>query len=481
MRKILIVDDDESLAYGIKRSLSGEFKVSVAPALSDAVNMISQKNYSLIFLDFMLGNENGLDVLATIKKISNVPVVMLTAHSSTALIIDAIRAGAVDFISKPASAEQLKEVIIKYALKEKNSYDPAQYHDISSLKVEKNTVIAVSDQMKNVLKSVALISSTDSPVLITGESGTGKDVTAGLIHTYSKRMSSPFVQINCAAIPDALLESELFGYAKGAFTGAYTANQGKFQAADGGTVFLDEIGDMPLVLQSKLLQVLQDGRIQRVGDNTFNRVNIRIISATNKDLKILVEKGLFREDLYYRINAFNIHIPPLRERPADIWDAALHFIKTFSAETGKDIRYVENSAREFLETYKWHGNIRELKNIMSKAVVLSNSEVLMREDFISLLPAIENDGNNIHAFLSTEYRDCNLQKIVEDIEVYSIQAALVKSGNNYTATAKALGISRVTLYEKIKKYQLSKSLSMPSMYLTMQLLFEIQQEYPYLW
>lgn len=456
MLKILIIDDDESMLYGMKRALSKEYDVGIASCSADALTLLSGQNYSMIFLDYMLGSENGLDVLADIRNVVNVPVVMLTAHGSSELIIDAIRQGAVDFITKPADTEQLKSVIEKYASEDKDSCDMEHYVEMKDVRADRNAVIAVSEQMKDVLKSVAIISATVSPVLITGESGTGKDVTANLIHNYSNRKNYPFVQINCAAIPDNLLESELFGYARGAFTGAYASNQGKFQIADGGTVFLDEIGDMPMPLQGKLLQVLQDGRIQRVGDNTFRKVDIRIISATNKNLKELVDKGEFREDLYYRINAFNIHIPPLRERKKDIWNTSLHFIKLFSAETGKDICCVEKTAREVLESYPWHGNIRELKNIMSKAVALSSTCALKTEVFLSALGREQEHKSekDVFASLMDRYSENILQNVVEDVETAIIRTVLMRHAGNHTAAAKSLGISRVTLYDKIKKYRL---------------------------
>lgn len=455
MMKILLIDDDESLLYGMKRSLSKQFEVVTAKDSVSAIKAVQEQNFGLIFLDYKLGEENGLEVLSMLRAQTSTPVVMLTAHGTTELIIDAIRQGAVDFLTKPVDTAQLISAAEKYGNEGRDGYCSDKYENILSIKYDKSAVIAVSEGMKDVLKSVAIISGTNSPVLITGESGTGKDVTALLMHNYSRRKDNPFVQINCAAIPDNLLESELFGYVKGAFTGAYNSNPGKFQMADKGTIFLDEIGDMPMPLQGKLLQVLQDGRIQRVGDNTFRQVDIRIISATNKNLKELVRTGQFREDLYYRINAFNVDIPPLRDRKKDIWSCCLHFIRIFSVDMGKDICCVDKSAREVLEKYPWHGNIRELKNIMSKAVALSNTAALRADTILNALGRHETkQQDSFFEIFRAKYDENLLSNALEEVEEEIIRKTVAECGENYTAAAKMLGISRVTLYDKIKKYGL---------------------------
>jgi DNA-binding NtrC family response regulator len=447
MMKILLIDDDESLLYGMKRSLSKQFEVVTAKDSVSAIKAVQEQNFGLIFLDYKLGEENGLEVLSMLRA--------QTAHGTTELIIDAIRQGAVDFLTKPVDTAQLISAAEKYGNEGRDGYCSDKYENILSIKYDKSAVIAVSEGMKDVLKSVAIISGTNSPVLITGESGTGKDVTALLMHNYSRRKDNPFVQINCAAIPDNLLESELFGYVKGAFTGAYNSNPGKFQMADKGTIFLDEIGDMPMPLQGKLLQVLQDGRIQRVGDNTFRQVDIRIISATNKNLKELVRTGQFREDLYYRINAFNVDIPPLRDRKKDIWSCCLHFIRIFSVDMGKDICCVDKSAREVLEKYPWHGNIRELKNIMSKAVALSNTAALRADTILNALGKHETkQQDSFFEIFRAKYDENLLSNALEEVEEEIIRKTVAECGENYTAAAKMLGISRVTLYDKIKKYGL---------------------------
>ncbi|MGE4319240.1 MAG: sigma-54-dependent transcriptional regulator [Deferribacterales bacterium] len=461
MHKILIIDDDEAVCYGLKRSLGKYYEIFTAMDLDGAYSLIKSEKFSLIFLDYRLGDENGLDVLRSIRELTKeIPVVMLTAHGSTELILDAIRMGAVDFLTKPAETKQLIEIIEKYSASSAYCFDNENFEILSEVPYNSEAVIAVSGEMKDVLKNIAIISATDTPVLITGESGTGKDVASKLIHRYSQRKDHPFININCAAIPENLLESELFGYAKGAFTGAYASNPGKFQMADKGTIFLDEIGDLPLPLQGKLLQVLQDGRIQRVGENTLKKVDIRIISATNRNLRRLVADGLFREDLYYRINAFSIEIPPLRSRVKDIWPSVLHFIKFFSESIGKNICCVEKSARETLESYRWQGNVRELKNVMAKAVAMANSGAVTKDVMISALGTGSDSDcepcRDVSGYFRTKFSENILVQAVEEVEESIIKSVLAECQNNNTAAAKMLGISRVTLYEKLKKYGLSQ-------------------------
>lgn len=459
MRKILIIDDDESMCYSLKRSLGKYYDIFTALDLDSAYNLMKTEKFSLVFLDYRLGSECGLDILPEIKKcLPEAPVVMLTAHGTTELILDAIRMGAVDFLTKPVDTKHLISTIEKYSKSSQYCFDPNNFSIMKDTSYSPEAIIASSDGMKDVLKNVAIISSSDTPVLIMGESGTGKDVVANLIHKYSRRKDNAFVNINCAAIPDNLLESELFGYVKGAFTGAYNSNSGKFQLADKGTIFLDEIGDMPMPLQSKMLQVLQDGRIQRVGENTTRKVDIRIVSATNRNLKELVKKGEFREDLYYRINAFGIEIPPLRDRVKDIWPAALHFIRQFSDITGKNICCVEKAAKSSLENYPWHGNIRELKNLISKAVAMTQSDAITK-DIVDAALGLEKISDSVpcsdfYTYFRSKYNENLLQNTIDEIEKKIISNVILECEHNNSAAAKLLGISRMTLYEKLKKFKI---------------------------
>jgi DNA-binding NtrC family response regulator len=450
MLKILLIDDDESICYGIKRSLSKDFDIFTALSYEDALPFLNNEDIDFIFLDYQLENETGIDVMQKLRAVKkDIPVAFLTAHGTSEVLMDAIRLGAVDFLAKPVDSGKLKEIVEKYAGAPQIDINSDKYTAIKN-SVE-DIVIAESEEMRDILKNIVVISETRSPVLLTGESGTGKDVLAKLIHRYSPRKNSPFISINCAAIPETLLESELFGHVKGSFTGAATNKQGKFQMADKGTIFLDEIGDMPLQLQAKLLHVLQDGLIQRVGDNTFQKVDIRIISATNKCLETLVEEGGFREDLYYRINAFKMNIPPLRERKGDIWPLSLYYLSRQKDELKKNITAIENTCRDILEASLWRGNVRELKNIMAKAAVMANKNIISYELISSIISGEKPESGDICSYFIAKYPESVLGNSVEELEVTLIRKILAES-ENHTAAAKKLGISRVTLYDKIKRY-----------------------------
>jgi len=454
MLKVLIIDDDESICYGIKRSLSDIYDIFTALTFPEASDLLAEENIDFIFLDYQLGDENGLDVLKEIRKTwENIPVAFLTAHGTSEVLMDAIRCGAVDFLSKPADADKLSAIIEKYSGCYSICNIKEDYEEISDDPVN-DMIIAESPPMKEILKKVAIISATNTPVMITGESGTGKDIIARLVHRYSDRPDKPFVSINCAAIPEQLLESELFGYVKGSFTGALTSKQGKFQIADKGTIFLDEIGDMSQHLQSKLLHVLQDGLIQRIGDNSFQKVDIRIISATNRDMRQRVQDGLFREDLFYRINAFEIMLPPLKRRKEDIWPLCIHFLKQQHVELGKEICYIEKSVRDVFESHRWPGNVRELKNTMAKIAVMTTSKALRLELVNEILrPELEPTADITEYFIKN-FRENLLSSSVEDTEKKLIIRCLKDADDNHTLAAKNLGISRATLYDKIKKYQI---------------------------
>jgi len=454
MLKILLIDDDESICYSIKRSLSNKYDVYTALNSDYAKEILSNEKIDFIFLDYHLDDENGLDVLKQIRANNDsIPIAFLTAHGTSEVLIDAIRYGAVDFLSKPVDGDKLSATIEKYSSCYSITKDDKHFRPLEDIE-ESDIIIAESASMKDILKKVAVISSTRTPVMITGESGTGKDVIAKLLHRYSPRKDQPFVSINCAAIPEQLLESELFGHVKGSFTGAVSNKQGKFQIANKGTIFLDEIGDMPAQLQGKLLHVLQDGLIQRIGDNSFQKVDIRIISATNRDLTKLVTDGDFREDLYYRINTFNIDIPPLRQRKDDIWPLCLHYLKQQSMELGKNIACIERSSQEILESYPWAGNIRELRNIMSKIAVMTTSNSVKAEQIADLLHPIEKSEVDIYSYFIDKYPENTLTSSIEEIELNIIKQVLKQTKNNHTVAAKNLGISRVTLYDKIKKHNL---------------------------
>ncbi|MCA1933503.1 MAG: sigma-54 dependent transcriptional regulator [Calditerrivibrio sp.] len=450
---ILIIDDDKALCYSLTRVLSIDYNVITANNSSEAFELLEKNNFSMILIDYKLGEENGIDILKKIKSDYNIPAVMMTAYGTNSTLIDAIKSGAEDFIFKPVEAHDLKNIISKYINPSINICDKRSTKIPASFVEE--AFIGISKPIKDLLKLVANVSTTDSPVLITGESGTGKELVANLIQSNSQRSSRPYVVINCAAIPFELLESELFGYEKGAFSGAFKSKPGKFEMADTGTIFLDEIGDLPYKLQSKLLRVLQDGIVEKLGSVASKKVDVRIIAATNRDLNSLVSDNKFRLDLFYRLNVINIHIPPLRERKEDISHLSYFFINKYSKEFKKNITCIENSVLEKLENYSWAGNVRELQNVIKKAVILAKNNCISDESIHFLNSDKKSEfREDIVDWIFKNFPSETYTKFNEYIEEELIKKSLEIHQNNRSRTAEQLGISRVTLNDKLKKYNI---------------------------
>ena len=379
--KILIVDDDESIRGYISRLLNmSGFEVVTASSGKEALNLLRvNPDVAVILLDILMPDMDGLETLNEIKKTSKeLPVIMLSALGQTGIIVKAMRAGASDYLVKPFEEEELELAINKSIEKRK------LLAEITSLKKKlridelKGEFIFVSPKMQKIKDIIEQVADTDVSILIEGESGTGKELIARSLHYRSNLRDKPFVKVNCAALPHELLESELFGYDRGAFTGAYKSKAGKFELANNGTIFLDEIGEIDLAIQSKLLQVLQEGSFSRLGGKQDVRVNVRIIAATNRDLKKAVEEGRFREDIYYRLNVVNIHLPLLSERPEDIQYLFEYFLETYNEKYAKHINVDKDQIYPLLITYPWPGNIRELKNLVKRVVILGNVEDLQR-------------------------------------------------------------------------------------------------------
>ncbi|WP_246798683.1 sigma-54-dependent transcriptional regulator [Deferribacter autotrophicus] len=451
--RVLIVDDDNALCYSLKRVLGDHFDVYTALNMDEALNHLKSIKFDIMFLDYKLGEINGLDVLEEAKKIdANLPVVVMTAYGTSNLILDSIKMGAIEYLVKPVAPDELIKIINKLKRTDLGESCPENSYKIDDYEYHENIFIGSSPVMKDVMVLVANVARTDYPVLITGESGTGKELIAKIIHQYSKRSESVFIPINCAAIPEELLESELFGYEKGAFTGAEKGKLGKFELAHNGTIFLDEIGDMSIDLQAKLLRVLQDGTIEKLGCSKFHYVNVRIIAATNKNLKSMIREGKFREDLFYRLNVVNIHLPPLRERKDDIKELAIYFAKKYSKELNKRICCIENEVFEILKEYNWPGNVRELENVIRKAVLITRDNLIKVED-IKIDGEIEKkDVQDITEYFTSKYKYNLLEKSVEEVEEKLIRKALKMTNYHLSNTAELLGISRVTLNAKLKKY-----------------------------
>ena len=377
---ILIVEDEKSVREVLSLSLSDKYNLFLASDGRKALETLSERNIDLALLDIRLPEINGMDVLKQIKGMdSSIPVIMLTAVKTVDSAVTAMKLGAYDYVIKPFDIKELmlliEKALEKRALEQENIYLKDELEKTGGFE----KIIGKSEKMKEIFKLIKNVAKGDATVLITGESGTGKELVARAIHNQSKRAKKLFVPVNCAAIPENLLESELFGYEKGAFTGAYERHLGKFEIANGGTIFLDEISTMPMPMQAKLLRVLQERVIDRVGGTNQIEINVRVISATNSDLKQEVDSKKFRSDLFYRLNVIPMNIPPLRERTEDVPLLVDHFLEKYNKEFGKRITRVARDAMETLSSYPWPGNVRELENLIERIVVLSDNNTITKD------------------------------------------------------------------------------------------------------
>lgn len=444
--RVLVVDDEENIRKVLKEILEDEgFEVELAESGEEATTMVERRMFDLIFLDIWLPGIDGLEVLKRIRESEFPPyVVMISGHGNIQTAVEATKLGAYDFIEKPLSMEKII-LTAKNAVREKKLHDENKL--LRGSQEEQVVLVGESRALQRVRELIEEVAPTDGTVLITGENGTGKELVARLIHLKSKRRGGNFVPINCAAIPDELMESELFGYVKGAFTNAFKNKKGKLQIADGGTLFLDEIGDMSLKTQAKILRVLEEQRFEALGSTDPVEIDTRIISATNKDLQKEIGRGNFREDLYYRINVIPIYIPPLRERKEDIIPIAQHYLEFFGRKYGKPGLRFSDSAKRALLSYPWHGNVRELKNAIERVVILKRNQVIEAEDF-HLQPGREEEN------LFIAYQ--SLQEAKEAFEKKFIERKLRENNWNIKRTAEVLGIDRSYLHRKMKQYGIEK-------------------------
>ena len=447
MSSILIVDDDQNIRKILRDLLDKEgFNVLTASDVDKALPLIDAKDLDIIVTDLKMPGKSGMDLLTLChEKRPAVPVIMITAFGNVEAAVAAMKKGAYDFITKPFDENELLNVI------EKAISESEMNKELISTYFDKEThfsqIIGKTPVIRQVLQTVQKIAPTDSTVLITGETGVGKELIALEIHSGSQRRDHPFVKVNCAAIPETLLESDLFGHEKGAFTGAVTTKPGRFEIAHKGTIFLDEIGEMPLHLQAKLLGAIQDKSFDRVGGLKTIKVDIRIIAATNQDLQSAVQSGKFRSDLFYRLNVVPIHIPPLRERKDDLIPLVGYFLKKFKGKYFKKINNVSPEIMATFSNYNWPGNIRELENVLERMVLMSETDTLTLDQ----LPA-EIRGAILTVEASTLKEKVNT--ISQMTEKQMIIDALNKTNQNRTKAAKSLGISRRTLQNKIKEYGL---------------------------
>lgn len=450
-QSILVVDDDAAHRLMLKKLIgSWGYDISEANDGSVAVDEVQKRAFDLILMDIRMLNVSGIEALEQIKIINPaIPVIIMTAYASVETAVKALKKGAYDYLTKPLDFDELKIAIARATehtrLKKENEYLKERLGE----KFDRQSIIGQSAAMAKLLDTVSQVASTEATILITGESGTGKEMIANALHYNSQRKGAPFIKINCAALTETLLESELFGHEKGAFTGADRRREGKFRQADAGSIFLDEVSEMSQAMQVKLLRVLQEREITRVGGSEVLKINVRVIAASNKDLKKEIEKGRFREDLFYRLSVVVLHAPPLRERKEDIPLLAQHFLTLFAGKNSKNIKGFTPQAMEKLLKYAWPGNIRELMNAVERAVVLSRGEFLDAGE-LSLL--MEDDS--ITEQINQNRRPANVP--LEEMEKRTILEAINASDGNKSEAARRLGITRKTLRTKLAKYEETK-------------------------
>ncbi len=478
----LIVDGDngEEMVPMLQASFPvDDISVIITGESEQGLRYISDYHPSVILYDMCLADMKGTDFLSSAKKIDHsISVIMTTACGNVNDAIETIRHGAFDYLIKPPDAEMFGQLLRKAMecniLSRRVRYIPTSQH-LDESELDENVMIGSSPKLMEIWKLVGRIADNDATVLIEGESGTGKELLAKAIFSHSNRNKKPFLAINCAAMPENLLESELFGHEKGAFTDAHQRRIGKFEHCNGGTILLDEISEMSLSSQSKLLRVLENQEFERVGGNEVIKTDVRVIASTNTNLQETVRKKLFRIDLYHRLKGINIHLPPLRDRPEDIPLLIDLFCRIFSAKYGKPVSGVSIKAKEYLNSYPWAGNIRELKNVIASAVALAHGEIIRLEDLTQILPETTDsfDRNRkiddyyayFVSFLENKVDSCHKEKfsllyqdVYKGLEKATIELALKKYGNNQVQTAKVLGMSRNTLRNRIERYRLEEKI-----------------------
>jgi len=468
MSNILIIDDDRQLGLSFAKILSQEgYQPANAFSGQEGIEAVKTLSPELVILDIRLPDMSGLEVFAVIHELfPKLPVIIITAFGSTDTAIGAIQRGAYDYIYKPFDVPEMLLLIEKALLAGRCMSSPVEVNPDGAPVSGRDALVGGSSQMLEVYKAIGRVSGTDATVLIRGESGTGKELAARAIYNHSHRAEKPFVVINCVAIPESLLESELFGYEKGTFTGAVHRRVGKIEQARGGTVFLDEIGDMPLSIQAKFLRLLQENSIERLGGKETIDVDVRILAATNRDLEAAVAEGKFREDLYYRLRVVTLTLPPLRARMEDL-DALVHYmLKRLSTELSMVNPGISDEALGTIKNYAWPGNIRELQNVLKKALIFNRGAPLQPEE-ITLLEAAGESRTNavtpataeairpwIKAMLRAEKQERLFDACLDQVGSLLLAEALEQTGGNRSQAAKLLGLSRPTLHAKIDKYNL---------------------------
>jgi len=452
METILIVDDEKNYLVVLEALLSSEgYEVITVDNSIDALEHITNPDLDLVITDMKMPGISGMELLEEIKKINfDLPVIVMTAYGTIEMAVDAMKKNAYDYITKPFRNEELKLTIRKALEKYRLVRENRLLNEALSDKYRFGNIIGKSKPMMEIYDLISKVSKSRASIMITGPSGTGKELIANAIHYNSPRKDRPFISINCGALTETLLESELFGHEKGSFTGAIAMKKGRFELADGGTLFLDEVGEMPPPLQVKLLRVLQEMEFERVGGTKTIKVDVRILSASNRDIKEDVVKGLFREDLFYRLNVIHIEVPSLKERGEDIRMLVDHFIDKYRDGENKKIE-LSPDAWKALYNYSWPGNIRELENIIERAVVLNSSDIITPEDLPAYLLE-RKEELDVDSFIPI---NSPLQQTLEQIEKKIIIRALKKCGNVQSRAAEMIGIKKDLFHHKMKKYNIS--------------------------
>jgi len=471
MTKLLIIDDEPNVLYALEKGLKAADQAIVTAATGQlGLAAVSKQHPDVVLLDVQLPDLSGIEVLKKLQQIdARLPVIIMTAHGTADTAIEAMKQGAYDYILKPWKLDELKTLIDNALQASRLSRVPAVFEQQSELPEDKvDRIVGNSPVMQHIFKEIGRIAQQDVNVMILGESGTGKELVARAIYQHSRRKDQPFLAINCAALPDTLLESELFGHEKGAFTGADRRRIGKFEQADKGTLFLDEIGDMALVTQAKVLRILQDGRFERIGGNETIQTDVRIIAATNKDLTAAIQKKEFRQDLYYRLNTFILKLPALRERQEDIPVMIDHFIQRLRQRLAVTIRGVSREAMRLLRQYPWPGNVRELENAVKYAMVHTHGELIipesLPEQFRSSSSSITSkpdseaalpDLEQLVARWLQENRPRLLDEVHDVVDRLLLTRVLAAAGGQQTKAAAQLGISRNTLRTRLQQLGLT--------------------------
>jgi len=454
-RRVLVVDDEENFRHILSVILKKErYEVETASNGEEALQKVLNATFDQVLCDIRMPGMDGLDFLKEVKKMEmDANVIMMSAYGTLDTAVEAMKLGAYDYVSKPFKPDEIILTLKKAEERERLRKENELLRKEVKKEYSFDNIVSKNEKMQGIFEVIQKVAQYKSTILITGESGTGKELVARALHYHSDRSQSPFMPVNCGAIPENLLESELFGHAKGAFTDAIRTKKGLFEEADGGTLFLDEIGELPPQLQVKLLRVLQDGEIRRVGESKAIQIDIRIVAATVKDLLKEVNEGRFRDDLFYRLNVLLIHIPPLRERKEDIPLLVTHFMKKHSQSLGKTVVGIDPKALEVLINYKWHGNVRELENTIERAIVLADAENI---ELQNLPHDIQNFEERVEVTPLGE-EEYSIKRGSKVLETILIKRALKKTRGNHTHAARLLEISHRALLYKIKDYGIVES------------------------